>query len=69
LNLIHAAAILDLKLRQTKRLWRRYQEEGPQGCSIESGAGVGRKKPKKFAEVLRLVRQKLLGRGGGTIRT
>ena len=34
LNLVYAAEIPGLSYRQTKRLWRRYREEGAKGCSI-----------------------------------
>src|ERR1700738_4951378 len=69
LNLVNAAEILGLSYRQTKRLWRRYQDEGAEGLQQRSvGRDAGRAKPKKFRlKVLRLVRQKL-GRCGGTFR-
>jgi transposase len=66
LNLVNAAAILWLSYRQTKRLWRRYREEGAAGLRHRSvGRESGRKKPKKFRlKVLRLVRQKYSGEVG-----
>src|SRR5664280_3549854 len=67
LNLVNAAAVLGRSCRQTKRLWRRYREEGAEGLRHRSvGRESGRKKPKKFRlKVLRLVRRKILGGGGG----
>ena len=66
LNLVNAAAILGLSYRQTKRLWRRYREEGAEGLRHRSvGRESGRKKPKRFRlKVLRLVRQKYSGEVG-----
>src|ERR1035437_1956813 len=66
LNLVNAAAILGLSYRQTKRVWRRYQEEGAEGLRHRSvGRESGRKKSKKFRlKVLRLVRQKYSGEVG-----
>jgi transposase len=70
LNLVNAAGILDLSYRQTKRLWRRYREEGSEGLRHRSvGRESNRKRPKKFRlKVLRLVRRKYSGEVGGTIR-
>jgi transposase len=66
LNLVNAAAILGLSYRQTKRIWRRYREEGAEGLRHRSvGRESGRKKPKKFRlKALRLVRQKYSGEVG-----
>ena len=63
LQLVNAAEILGLSYRQTKRLWRRYQDEGAEGLQHRSvGRESGRTKPKKFRlKVLRLVRQKYSG--------
>src|ERR1035437_4322024 len=63
LNLMHAAEILGLSYRQTKRIWRRYQDEGEEGLQHRSvGRESGRRKPKKFRlKVLRLVRKKYSG--------
>jgi transposase len=56
LNLVNAAEILGLSYRQTKRIWRRYQDEGEEGLQHRSvGRESGRSKPKKFrVKVLRL---------------
>ena len=66
LNLVNAAEILGLSYRQTKRIWRRYQEEGGEGLQHRSvGRESGRQKPKKFRlKVLRLVRKKYSGEVG-----
>ena len=66
LNLVHAAEILGLSYRQTKRIWRRYQDEGEEGLQHRSvGRESGRSKPKKFRlKVLRLVRKKYSGEVG-----
>src|SRR5713101_8002417 len=66
LRLADAAEILGLSYRQGKRLWRRYQEEGPEGLQHRSaGRESNRAKPKKFRErVLRLVRKKYSGEVG-----
>lgn len=66
LRLVNAAEILGLSYRQTKRIWRRYQEGGAQGLQ-HGGVGreSGRAKSKKFRlKVLRLVRQKYSGEVG-----
>jgi len=66
LTLVNAAEILGLSYRQTKRIWRRYQEAGAEGLQHRSvGRESGRSKPKKFRlKVLRLVRQKYSGEVG-----
>ena len=66
LKLVNAAEILGLSYRQSKRLWKRYQEEGPEGLKHRSsGRGSNRRKPKKFRDrVLRLVRKKYSGAEG-----
>jgi transposase len=66
LNLVNAAEILGLSYRQTKRIWRRYQDEGEEGLEHRSvGRESGRSKPKKFRlKVLRLVRKKYSGEVG-----
>ena len=66
LNLVNAAEILGLSYRQTKRIWRRYQDEGEEGLQHRSvGRESGRSKPKKFRlKVLRLVRKKYSGEVG-----
>ena len=66
LSLVDAAAILGLSYRQTKRIWRRYQNEGAEGLQHRSvGRESGRTKPKKFRlKVLRLVHQKYSGEVG-----
>lgn len=66
LSLVNAAEILGLSYRQTKRIWRRYQDEGAEGLQHRSvGRESGRSKPKKFRlKVLRLVRKKYSGEVG-----
>jgi transposase len=66
LKLVNAAEILGLSYRQSKRLWKRYQEEGPEGLKHRSaGSESNRRKPKKFRDrVLRLVRKKYSGAEG-----
>jgi transposase len=66
LSLVDAAAILGLSYRQTKRIWRRYRDEGAEGLQHRSvGRKSGRTKPRKFRlKVLRLVRQKYSGEVG-----
>ena len=66
LSLVNAAAILGLSYRQTKRIWRRFQDEGAEGLQHRSvGRTSGRGKPKKFRlKVLRLVLQKYSGEVG-----
>jgi transposase len=66
LNLVNAAEILGLSYRQTKRIWRRYQDEGEEGLQHRSvGRESGRSKPKKLRlKVLRLVRKKYSGEVG-----
>jgi transposase len=66
LKLTHAAEILGRSYRQIKRLWRRFQEGGPEGLKHRSaGRESNRRKPKKFRErVLRLIRKKYSGAEG-----
>ena len=55
-----------MSYRPTKRIWRRFQEEGAAGLRHRSvGRESGRSKPKKFRlKVLRLVRKKYSGEIG-----
>jgi len=64
LKLVNAAAIMRLSYRQTKRLWRRYEERGPEGLKHgNAGRESNRAKPERFRrKVLKLVREKY---GGG----
>jgi len=66
LTLVDAAEILGLSYRQTKRIWRRYQDEGATGLRHRSvGRESSRAKPKNFRQrVLRLVRKKYSGEVG-----
>ena len=66
LKLVDAARMLPVSYRQLKRLWRRYQAEGPEGLKHRSAGGrSNRAKPKKLrARVLRLVRAKYSGAEG-----
>ena len=60
LRVVDAAALLRLSYRQTKRLWKRYREEGAVGLKHRS---AGRRSNRAYAEkfrrkVLGLVREK-----------
>src|ERR1039457_3118996 len=67
-NLVNAAAILALSYRQTKRLWRRYREEGAEGLRHRSvGRESGRKKSVS-SESAAIGGPAIFGRGWGTIR-
>ena len=66
LRLVDAARLLKLSYRQTKRLWRRYRQEGAAG--LKHG-NAGRRSNRAYAEkfrrqVLRLVREKYGGAVG-----
>src|SRR6266571_5127393 len=66
LRVVDAAAMLRLSYRQTKRMWKRYREEGAAGLKHRS---VGRRSNRAYAEelrekVLRLVRKKYSGAVG-----
>lgn len=66
LRLVDAAALMRLSYRQTKRLWRRYREEGAAGLKHRS---AGRQSNRAYAEKLRrkvlgLVRKKYGGEIG-----
>src|SRR5437870_6038510 len=63
LRLVDAAVLLRLSYRQTKRLWKRYREEGAAGLKHRS---AGRRSHRAYAEkfrekVLALVREKYGG--------
>ncbi len=66
LRLGNAAVMMGLSYRQTKRLAKRYREEGAQGLKHgNAGRESNRKKPRKFRErVLRLVGKKYSGEEG-----
>ena len=66
LKLGNAAVMMGLSYRQTKRLAKRYREEGAKGLKHRSaGRESNRKKARKFQErVLRLVRKKYSGEEG-----
>ncbi|MDE3179006.1 MAG: helix-turn-helix domain containing protein, partial [Acidobacteriota bacterium] len=66
LRLVDAAALMRLSYRQTKRLWRRYREEGAAGLKHRS---AGRRSNRAYGEALRgkvlgLVRKKYGGEVG-----
>jgi transposase len=63
LRLVNAAEILRLSYRQTKRLWRRYQQDGPESLKHgNAGRESNRAKPERFRrQVLKLVRTKYGG--------
>jgi transposase len=63
LKLKHAAEMLELSYRQTKRLWRRYRKKGPEGLKHgHSGQASNRGKPKKLRRrVLQLIQKKYSG--------
>jgi winged helix-turn helix protein len=66
LKLVNAAVMMGLSYRQSKRLAKRYREEGAKGLKHGSaGRESNRRKPKKFRErVLRLVGKKYSGEEG-----
>ncbi len=66
LKLVDAAQLLRRSYRQTKRIWRRYQQGGAPGLKHQSaGRGSNRSKPKKFREkVLRTLGKKYSGAVG-----
>lgn len=63
LKLKHAAEMLELSYRQTKRLWRRYGEKGREGLKHRhAGQPSNRGKPKKLRRrVLQLMQKKYSG--------
>jgi transposase len=63
LRLADAAAILGISYRQSKRMWRRYREQGAEGLKHgNAGRSSNRAKPCAFRErILRLVAQKYSG--------
>jgi hypothetical protein len=66
LKLVEAAEILRLSYRQTKRLWRRYEQQGPEGLKHgNAGRSSNRARPVRFRnKVLKLVRKKYGGEEG-----
>jgi transposase len=66
LKLVNAAVMMGLSYRQTKRLAKRYREEGAKGLKHASaGRESNRRKPGKFRErVLWLVGKKYSGEEG-----
>ena len=67
LRVVDASGLLRVSYRQTKRLWKRYREEGPAGLKHRSaGRASNRGYGQEFrAQVLRLVRRKYGGAPGG----
>src|SRR5260370_519726 len=63
LRLDDAAKIMELSYRQTKRLWKRYREEGAKGLQHRSaGRGSNCAKPEEFRRKgLQLIRTKYSG--------
>ena len=63
LKLVDAAEMLRLSYRQVKRIWQRYQAEGPAGLQHRSaGRESNRAKPQEFRDqVLEVVREKYSG--------
>ena len=63
LRLTHAAEMLGLSYRKTKRLWGRYREQGGEGLKHgNAGRDSNRGKPKKLRRgVLRLIRKEYSG--------
>src|SRR5512135_1407337 len=63
LRLGHAAEMLGLSYRQTKRLWRRYREQGGEGLKHgNAGRESNRGKPGRLRRrVLSLIRKKYSG--------
>lgn len=66
LKLVHAAEMLELSYRQTKRLWRRYRKQGREGLKHgHAGRASNRGKPKKLRRrVLQLIQKKYSGTEG-----
>jgi hypothetical protein len=66
LKLVDAAQLVKRSYRQTKRMWKRYEDEGARGLKHRSaGRASNRSKPKKFREqVLRTIRKKYSGEVG-----
>jgi len=66
LKLGNAAEIMHLSYRQTKRLWRWYQQSGPESLKHgNAGRRSNRAKPERFRrKVLKLVREKYGGAVG-----
>jgi transposase len=63
LKLVHAAEMLELSYRQTKRLWRRYRKKGGEGLKHgHAGQTSNRSKPKRLRRrVLQLIQKKYSG--------
>lgn len=63
LRMVDAAQLLRLSYRQVRRIWQRYQTEGPEGLKHGSaGRESNRAKPQEFRDqVLDLVRKKYSG--------
>ena len=63
LKLVHAAEMLELSYRQTKRLWRRYRKKGAEGLKHgHAGQASNRGKPQKLRRrVLQLIQKKYSG--------
>ena len=63
LKLVHAAEMLELSYRQTKRLWRRYRKKGREGLKHgHAGQASNRGKPQKLRRrVLQLIQKKYSG--------
>jgi transposase len=66
LGLRHAAEMLGLSYRQSKRIWRRYREQGCEGLKHgNAGRESNREKPKKLRRrVLSLIQRKYSGSAG-----
>ncbi len=66
LKLVNTAELVALRYRQTKRLWKRYGEEGAEGLKHRSaGRRSNRARPEKIRrQVLGLVRRKYSGAVG-----
>ena len=65
-TLVEAAERMEVSYRQTKRIWKRYQAEGPTGLVHRSaGRGSNRAQPPKVRRrVLKLIREKYGGEVG-----
>jgi len=69
LQLVHAAEMLELSYRQTKRLWRRYRKKDPEGFKHwHAGQGSNRGKPKIAAEGAAIDSEEVFRESGGEIR-
>jgi transposase len=74
LNLVAAAAMLQLSYRKAKRMWRRYQQVGRQGMKYAHAGpqtpnrGKPRKLLRRVLNLIKKTQEKLFRFGGRAIR-